>query len=171
MDVALDDVGRRQAEALGQVPYLRDAERVVTSPLTRAVETARALGPPVTVDERWVEIDYGVYDGADVDGVPELFAKWGADLSFTPERGESLAAVGSRVRQACEALRSEAEDHDVVVVTHVSPIKSAVAWALGVGDEILWRMFVDLASVSLIGCGRGSPTLRGFNDISHRPSY
>ncbi len=170
LDVPLDELGRRQAEALGRVPFLREAERVVTSPLIRTVETAEALGPPVSVDERWVEIDYGVHDGADVDGVPELFAKWGADLSFAPEGGESLAAVGSRVRQACDDLWSEAGEHDVVVVTHVSPIKAAVAWALGADDEILWRMFVDPASISLIGCGRGSPILKGFNDTSHRPS-
>ena len=49
-----------------------------------------------------------------------------------PGGGESLAAVGSRVRQACDDLWSEAGEHDVVVVTHVSPIKAAVAWALGV---------------------------------------
>jgi broad specificity phosphatase PhoE len=170
LDIPLDELGRRQAGALGRVPFLREAERVVTSPLIRTVETAEALGPPVTVDERWVEIDYGVHDGADVDGVPELFAQWAADLSFSPEGGESLAAVGCRVRQAGEDLSSEAADHDVVVVTHVSPLKAAVAWALGVGDEILWRMFVDLASVSVIGCGRGLPTLRVFNDTSHRPS-
>jgi broad specificity phosphatase PhoE len=170
LDVPLDDVGRRQAEALGRTPFLRDAERVVTSPLMRAVETAEALGPPVTVDDRWVEIDYGRHDGAAVDGVPELFEKWGADLAYTPEGGESLAAVGKRVREACEDLRAEAAAHDVVVVTHVSPIKAAVAWALGVSDEILWRTFVDVASVSLIGYGPRTPTLRGFNDISHRPS-
>ena len=43
---------------------LRHASRVVSSPLRRARDTAAALGPPVTVDERWTEIDYGVYDGA-----------------------------------------------------------------------------------------------------------
>ena len=70
LDVPLDELGRRQAEALGRVPFLREAARVVSSPLSRAVETAAALGPPVSVDERWVEIDYGIYDGAASDGVP-----------------------------------------------------------------------------------------------------
>jgi broad specificity phosphatase PhoE len=75
-----------------------------------------------------------------------------------------------RVRDACEDLWPEAAEQDIVVVTHVSPLKAAVAWALGVGDEISWRMFVDVASVSLIGSGRSGPSLRTFNETHHRPS-
>ncbi len=76
----------------------------------------------------------------------------------------------ARVRQACDELWPEAVDDDIVVVTHVSPIKAAVAWALGVGDETSWRMFVDLASVSRIGVGRSGPSLRTFNETQFRPS-
>ena len=175
LDVPLDQLGRRQAEALGRAEFLRGAARVVSSPLDRARETAAALGPPVTVDDRWTEIDYGVYDGMEVDAAPELWRQWGRDLGFAPEGGESLASVGTRVREACEDLWPEAAEHDVVVVSHVSPIKAAVAWALGVGDETSWRMFVDVASVTCIGAGRPrggkpGPALRTFNETQHRPS-
>ncbi len=180
MDVPLDELGRRQAEALGQLDLLRHATRVVSSPLSRARDTAAALGPPVTLDDRWAEIDYGVYDGMALDAVPDLWRQWGRDLGFVPEGGESLASVGSRVRAACEDLWAEAVAADVVVVSHVSPIKAAVAWALGVGDETSWRMFVDVASLACIGPGRPSsappgselplPSLRTFNDTQHRPS-
>jgi broad specificity phosphatase PhoE len=170
LDVPLDDLGRRQAAALGRVPALHGALRVITSPLTRARDTAAALGPPVTVDERWAEIDYGIYDGLELEAAADLWRGWGTDLAFTPEGGESLAGVGARVREACEDLWPEAAEHDIVVVTHVSPLKAAVAWALGVGDEISWRMFVDVASVSLIGSGRSGPSLRTFNETHHRPS-
>lgn len=175
LDVPLDSLGRRQAEALGRLPLLHHAARVVTSPLERAVDTAAALGPPVTVDERWTEIDYGRYDGKPLEAVPELWQHWGQDVDFIPGGGESLAAVGARVREACAELWEEAAAHDVVVVTHVSPIKAAVAWALRVGDQIAWRMFIDVASVSTIGPARkdGSgatpPLLRTFNETHHRP--
>ncbi len=134
-----------------------------------------ALGPPVTVDDRWTELDYGIYDGQGVDAAPELWREWSRDLGFVPEGGESLAAMGARVRAACDDLWPDATDEDVVVVTHVSPIKAAVAWALGVGDETSWRMFVDVASVTCIGPGRSTqagptPSLRSFNDTQHRPS-
>jgi probable phosphoglycerate mutase len=175
LDVPLDELGRRQAQALGDVRLLRDATRVVSSPLVRARETAASLGPPVTIDERWTEIDYGIYDGRAVDAAAELWWQWGRDISFTPDGGESLSTLGSRVRQACEELWPEATEQDVVVVTHVSPIKAAVAWTLGVGDETSWRMFVDLASVTCITTGRPqngwpAPVLHTFNETQYRPS-
>lgn len=170
LDVELDELGRRQAQALGEVPFLRHASRVITSPLSRAVETAKALGPPVTVDPLWTEIDYGAYDGLPLQDTDELWQEWGHNLDFAPEGGESIASVGKRVRRACDALWGEATATDVVVVTHVSPLKAALAWALGVGDEICWRMFVDVASVSRIGRGGAGPSLQSFNETHYRPS-
>jgi broad specificity phosphatase PhoE len=170
LDVPLDDLGRRQAAALGDVPALHGALRVISSPLARARDTAAALGPPVTVDERWAEIDYGIYDGMELEAAADLWRGWGTDLAYTPEGGESLADLGVRVRDACDDLWPEASEHDIVVVTHVSPLKAAVAWVLGVGDDISWRMFVDVASVSVVGTGRSGPSLRTFNETHHRPS-
>lgn len=171
MDVPLDEVGERQARALSEVPALGRANRVVSSPLKRALDTAAALGPPVAVDERWAEIDYGIYDGMELPSAAALWEGWGRDLGYRPEGGESLADLGRRVREACEALWQEACDADVVVVSHVSPIKAAVAWALGVGDEICWRTFLDTASITVVGPGRsGKPTLRSFNETAHRPA-
>lgn len=170
IDVPLDELGCRQAAALGRVPELRQADRVISSPLTRARETAAALGRPVSIDERWTEIDYGIYDGRPLEEATELFRMWGEDLAAVPDGGESLVALGERVRVACSELWEEAQEHDVVVVTHVSPIKAAVAWALGVGDETSWRMFVDVASLHRIGAARNGPSLRSFNETHHRPS-
>jgi len=54
-----------------------------------------------------------------------------------------------------------------VVVSHVSPIKAGVAWALEVGAEVAWRMFVGLASVTRIEIGRHGPLLVSFNERHH----
>lgn len=170
MDVPLDEVGVRQAAALGAVPVLAGASRVVSSPLARARDTAALIGPPVTLDDAWLEIDYGVFDGRPLGEAAELWAGWDADLEFRPPQGESIADMGRRVRAACDSLWAEAEDTDLVVVSHVSPIKAAMAWALGVGDEICWRTFLDTASITAVGPGRRGPTLRSFNETGHRPS-
>lgn len=171
LDVPLDPLGERQAAALGTVTQLREAARVVTSPLGRARRTAEALGPPVTVDERWIEVDYGIYDGLELSSVPaELWESWRADLSWVPEGGESLTSVALRVGSALDQLWEEALESDVVVVSHVSPIKAAMAWALGGPDELVWRMFVEVASVSRIAAGPHGPSLRSFNEVHHRPS-
>lgn len=165
-DAALTEVGRQQAQAIAGV--LTGAARVVTSPLRRARETADALGCPVTVDDRWIELDYGDLDGRPLSDVPaDVWARWRSDVAWTPPGGESLVHLGERVRDACAELAQEAAAHDVVVVSHVSPIKAAVAWALGVGDEITWRMFLGVASITRIGVRNGVPSLLSFNEGSH----
>ncbi|HEY7069821.1 MAG TPA: histidine phosphatase family protein, partial [Acidimicrobiales bacterium] len=118
--------------------------------------------------ERWIELDYGELDGVPFADLPaELWAAWRADIEWCPPGGESLAALGRRVRAAADALVADARDRDVVVVSHVSPIKAAVAWALGVGDEITWRMWVAPASITRIGCSGPAPSLRSFNELAH----
>lgn len=169
LDPPLDEVGERQAAALAASAALAGVARVVTSPLTRALRTAEALGAPVEVDGRWTEIDYGVYDGLPLGEVPpEVWASWKADPEWTPDGGESLAAVGRRVRDACEDLWAEAADRDVAVFTHVSPIKAALGWALGlsVAEAAAARTFVEVASIHRIGPG---PALHSFNELP-RPS-
>ncbi len=162
-DPPLTAQGRRQAELLAR--HLPRPARVVSSPLARARETAGAFGPPVEVDDRWVEMDYGGLDGRPAASVPDdVWQRWRADLHFVPAGGESLAAVGSRVREACGDLAAEAGSSDIVVVSHVSPIKAAVAWALGVGDEVAWRMFLRDAGVCRIATGPPAPTLLSFSE-------
>ena len=167
-DPPLTELGRRQADTLAAA--VGAVDRVVSSPLARARETAAVFGAPVDLDERWIELDYGDYDGRPLAEVPaELWATWRTDPSFTPPGGESLAEVGTRVRTACEDLVDEVADRHVVVVSHVSPIKAAVAWALGVGDEVAWRLFLDVASVSRVAIGPAGPVLRTYNDTTHLP--
>ena len=85
-----------------------------------------------------------------------------------PPGGESLRQLGERVSSALEDL-SSAEDPELVtvVVTHVSPIKAAVCWALGVDDLVSWRLWVATASITSIVVGGGLRALHGLNDIAH----
>lgn len=169
-DLVLTDRGREQAAALS--PVLSGVTRLVSSPLSRARETAEALGlgVPVEVDERWIEMDYGALDATPVDSVPpQTWERWRADPSFRPEGGETLVEVGLRVRAACEELFSvegsgARGEGDVVVVSHVSPIKAAVCWALGLPDSGAWRLQLGTASATRIGWVADGPALLGFNE-------
>jgi broad specificity phosphatase PhoE len=168
LDPPLDDLGRRQAAALAAVAA--SATKVVCSPLARARATAALLRPDLeaVVDERWIELDYGVIDGTPLRDVPtSLWADWRSDPAYAPPGGESLRDLGVRVRAACEALADEARDHDVVVVTHVSPVKAAAAWAMGVGDEVAWRLYVAPASVTRIAVSDRGVALHSFNEVAH----
>jgi broad specificity phosphatase PhoE len=163
-DPSLSETGRQQAAALARI-VPRDA-LVVSSPLRRARETAEAFGRPVVVDQRWIELDYGTIDGCRPDEVgDDVWRRWRADPSFVPAGGESLNALGKRVRDACDELADEAAQGDVVVVTHVSPIKAAIAWALDVGDDIAWRMFVRDGSIARIRVDRAGRALLSFNEM------
>jgi broad specificity phosphatase PhoE len=162
-DPPLSELGRRQAQALAAM--VPSEARIVASPLARTVETAAAFGRAVDVDERWIELDYGTLDGSRVGDVPaEVWQAWRSDVHFVPGGGESLAALGLRVRAACEDLLDEARDRDVIVVSHVSPIKAALAWTLGAGDESSWHMFVRVASIARVGIGPWGPSLHTFNE-------
>jgi broad specificity phosphatase PhoE len=165
VDLPLSELGRQQAAALASVVPV--GARIVASPLRRARETAEALGGDVEVDDRWIELDYGEFDGRPIGDVPaETWAAWRADPHFVPPGGESLAMLGIRVRGACEELLDEARRRDVIVVSHVSPIKAAIAWALGVGDEVAWRLFLQVASISRIAMGPQGPSLHTFNETA-----
>src|SRR6056297_106394 len=129
LDQDLDDHGRAQAVAVaGLVRSWGDVDAVVSSPLNRARQTAAAFELPFETDERWLELSYGEYEGAPHTQVPsEVWQRWRDDAHFTPAGGESLAALDERVRAACVDLVERAADENVVVVSHVSPMKSAVA--------------------------------------------
>lgn len=165
-DPPLDDLGVRQARAVAVA--IGHVDRIVSSPLQRAQQTAGEFGLDVELDDRWIELDYGEFDGRPVAEVPSgTLAAWRNDLDWAPPGGESYRRLGERVRSACDDLLDEAATRDIVVVTHVSPVKAAMAWALGVGDEVAWRCFVATAAVMAIGTGSGRPSLRGFNDTGH----
>jgi broad specificity phosphatase PhoE len=168
-DVALTDLGRAQAAALcAAVRRSARVSLVIASPLNRARETAARFDVPVEVDERWIEIDYGGYEGRRFADVPaSMWESWRADPDFVPDGGESLAACGRRIASACEELRGRAAANDVVVVTHVSPIKAGVAWAIGAGAEIVWRMHCDLASITRIAVAGPTPVLHSYNEVGH----
>ena len=168
LDTPLTELGVAQAKAMAaSLADLGEPAAVISSPLQRARDTAAAIGLPVVVDQRWVELDYGPYDGQLLSDVPaEMWARWRSDASYAPPGGESLAALGRRVREACEELLGD-PDRLSVVVSHVSPIKAAVAWALGVGDEVAWRMFLAPASITMIGHGAAGPSLYAFNVTAH----
>jgi broad specificity phosphatase PhoE len=167
-DPVLDDVGRLQAAALAAV--VTSPARVISSPLQRCRATAAVFGVPVEIDERWVELDYGEWDQQPLGALPTgSWERWRADLHFRPPGGETLFELGARVRAACAELSADAIEGDVVVVTHVSPLKAALAWALGVGDEISWRLHVTPASVSRVGIRPHGPVLLSFNETSHLP--
>ena len=163
IDEPLDDVGRKQAALVAE--HVGPVDVLISSPLRRATETAEAFGIPFETDERWIELSYGIFEGVAVADTPsEAWDRWQENVDYVPSGGESLAQLDLRVRAACEELSRPAADADVAVVTHVSPIKSAVAWALGATIAISWRSHLSPASICRIEMRRQWPVLTAFNE-------
>lgn len=168
-DHPLDDVGVVQAARVAEaVRRTHDVARVLSSPLVRAQQTAAAISDDVIVDDRFIELDYGEFDGVAIEDVPtETWKKWREDPHFRPPGGESLVELDGRVHPALDSLSDEARHHDIVIVSHVSPIKSAAVWALGAEASLTWKLSLDRASITRIAIGSRGPTLVGFNDVAH----
>ena len=167
-DVELNARGMAQADALAGV--LPRADVVVSSPLRRARQTAAALSASVEIDDRWIELDYGPLDRRPVGHVPtELSERWRRDADFAPAGVETLSALSARVHEACDDLMLRAQASVVVVVTHVSPIKAALAWALGVSPSVADRLFVEDAGVSRIDIDGDRRVVRWFNRFGAQP--
>lgn len=171
VDAPLTELGRAQVERLGSLIAPDNPVLVVTSPLTRARATADAIAgagglDTVSVDERLVELHYGDWDGQRISELPDGgFGRWRSDITFAPPGGESIPAMRARVVPCIEELL--AYDGTVVAVSHVSPIKAALTWALGVGDEVSWRFHLGVASVSRLALRGDTPVVLSFNETAH----
>lgn len=155
---ALTELGRQQADAAARYLAQRGGiSAVITSPLQRCYDTAttaaKALGLDVTVDDDLIETDFGAWEGLTFSEAaerdPELHRRWLRDTSTQPPGGESFDHVNERVCRARDRIVAEYGGTTVLVVTHVTPIKMLLRQALDAGSGILYRLHLDLASLSI----------------------
>ena len=166
IDNPLNDIGvqqaKRAAEAIGPV------DKIISSPLQRAIQTAEAFNQEIETDENWIELDYGEWDGAHLSTISkETWSEWKSNPSFKPPKGESLERLGARVKSSRENVQRNSKQH-LLIVTHVSPIKAAVAWTLGVDDSVGWRTRLDTASFTQIQIDASTPVLLKFNHTAEK---
>ena len=175
-DVPLTDLGVQQAAAAAKRLASAGLDVIVTSPLLRAVQTAEevaaATGVPVVTDDGFREADFGAWEGLTFAEVQERWpaemAAWLADPEVAPPGGESLAGVNERVTAALRRVLAARERQTVLVVSHVTPIKTLVAAALLAPPAALYRMHLDVAALSRIDWYADGPAvLRSFNDTGH----
>lgn len=175
-DPPLTDLGRAQARRLRA--YLGNVRDVWTSPLQRAVTTARLCVPDLEpqVVASFIEVDYGSLDGQSLASITD--EQW-RDFEGTHERplldGESLNEVDARVHARLDALLEDPasalhrDDEHLAIVSHVSPIKSAITWALGAPAAAAWRLRIDNGSMTFIATRRSTPALIRMNVVPGSP--
>jgi ribonuclease H / adenosylcobalamin/alpha-ribazole phosphatase len=178
-DVPLTEVGVKQAAAAGQRLASAGITAIVTSPLRRAVRTAEevaaATGAPVEAGEGFREADFGAWDGLTFAEVrerwPAELTAWLADPAVAPPGGESFLDVSARVSGALRRVLAGHPGQTVLIVSHVTPIKTLVAAALLAPPPALYRMHLDVAALCQVDWYADGPAvLRSFNDTGHLPT-
>jgi probable phosphoglycerate mutase len=175
-DVPLTEVGVGQAAAAAKRLASAGIGLIVTSPLLRAARTAQEVaevtGAPVLTDEGFRETDFGAWEGLTFAEVrqrwPAEMTAWLADPAVPPPGGESLAEVSARVTDALHRVLTGREQQTILIVSHVTPIKTLVAAALLAPPAALYRMHLDVAALCEIDWYADGPAvLRSFNDTGH----
>ncbi|SEF36195.1 probable phosphoglycerate mutase [Amycolatopsis pretoriensis] len=182
-DVPLTELGRSQAAAAAKRLAAMDglvvdgeSVPIISSPLTRTKQTAQAvadaLGGRVETHPGLIETDFGDWEGLTfaeaADRDPELHASWLGDSSVPPPGGESFDVVHRRVRKARDELIAEHGGKTLLLVSHVTPIKTLLRMGLDAGPQLLFRLHLDLASLSIVEFyPDGNASVRLVNDTSH----
>ncbi|WP_405873407.1 bifunctional RNase H/acid phosphatase [Streptomyces sp. NBC_00005] len=175
---SLSEVGRDQAERAGAALARRGTiQAIVASPLARTRETAGIvaahLGLEVSVEDGLRETDFGAWEGltfAEVrEQYPDDLNTWLGNPEAQPTGGgESFAATATRIAATRDKLVAAYAGRTVLLVTHVTPIKTFVQLALGAPTESLFRMELSAASLSAVAYyADGNASVRLFNDTSH----
>lgn len=176
-DPELTEVGVTQAEQtarrLAATPHL---SAVVSSPLRRCLGTAERVaetaGVPLVVDTDFIETDFGSWEGLTfaeaAERDPDVHSRWLGDTAVAPPGGESFAIVRARVERGLRRIVEERPGGVVAVVSHVTPIKLAIRAGLNANEDMLFRLHLDLASVSEVRFYSDGPTsVHLVNDTSH----
>ena len=176
LDVPLNETGRAQAEHLADALAGEPISHVYSSPLSRALETARAVaarhGIEPVVDRAFDNIDLGTWQGRRKSEVrreePELWRMWTTD----PDRlaipgGETIAEVRERAHARAREL---VRDHDgcrIAIVSHRSVAKLLGGALLGLEAGYFWNLYLDNAAYSLFRHNDDRFTLVRWNEACH----
>ena len=148
-DFALNEAGIAQAREVAEKLRGVRFDRVCSSPLRRAIQTAELLAPgaEIVIDERLIEMDYGPYEGADLHNLPPEILTFFSDFVHNPAPAgmEQLAAVVERVGAFLEELRGSGEN--ILISTHAIAMKGILEYLTPESHGAYWSKFIGNCAV------------------------
>jgi probable phosphoglycerate mutase len=156
--VNLTEVGIQQAEQAGKMLEPLNISAIYSSPIDRALQTAEIVGKQcdleISIDDRLIELDMGKFTKMPYD---EIFAKHGnVFLKFyegseeVSENGvETFTKVQKRVLDMVDFIINKHKNENVVLVTHMDPIKAMIGKVLKLRPEILFELIIANASLNI----------------------
>ena len=180
-DVPLSEAGRQQARWLALRMKSIPVEALYSSPLRRALDTARMVGEAIghepIVDDRLRELSYGEWEGKTFDEVeradPPAYLAWVADPgSLAPPGGESGEQLVERVAPFFDLMASRHGRGHVAVVCHKTVGRLLACHILGAPlADYRRRVIIDNVSLSIFETGEEGWRVAALNDTSHlRPT-
>jgi len=175
-DILLSEKGRKEALALANALCREPIQFLYSSPLQRALETAKPLaeklGLEIKILDGMIDLDFGGWEGRSVKEVeekdPDLFRVWAEH----PEKvifpkGESLKIAKERAMAELGKVAEAHPDQCGVVVSHRVICKLAVLAAMGAGESGFWRVQQDLACYNLLEWTGKNWMVRLVNETGH----
>lgn len=156
--VPLTETGIKQANDIGQFLKSLDISHIYSSPIERAHRTAEIVGEYTgiapTLDERLLELEMGKFSGMPYD---EIFQKHGnvflkfyqGDPTIAENGVETFASVKRRVLDMVDHVKAEHGKQNVLLVTHMDPIKAMISNVLSLNPRSLFELIVANASLTI----------------------
>jgi broad specificity phosphatase PhoE len=164
-DVPLTDAGELQAVELGQLLTGVEPDRVLSSPLRRALDTARLAGFEDQVEQvdALREFDYGEYEGLTSDQIRASRPDWDLFRDGCPG-GETPEQVAARVKPLLDEIVTAGQR--VILFGHGHCLRILAATYLGLAPSTARHLFLDTASLSLLGSEHSWPAVRHWNQVA-----
>jgi broad specificity phosphatase PhoE len=161
-DIPLTDTGREQAGFL--LPIFDDVKfaRILSSPLQRALETAKLAGlsSSVELDEELLEWDYGDYEGLTTKQIRERVSDWSIWTHLCPN-GETIDQVSERADRVVARLRSIAGN--VAIFSHGHLLRILVSRWIGLSADHGSRFLLGTSTLSILGYENECPVIKTWN--------
>lgn len=165
MDIPLSVEGIEEAKNLSKALDVRKFARIYSSPLMRAIQTARLLGFTPEIDTRLCEMNFGIFEGLTyqdiVNKYPSETEKWSNDyLNYRIPKGESLMDVYNRVSEFLSEIPEEKDPF--VIITHEGVIKCALCFILG-NPEYFYRFKAVYCRFTQVAINNGYGYIKSIN--------
>jgi len=170
--VPLTDTGIKQAELTAQLLEHMNISAIYSSPIQRAKHTAEIIGKhnsiDVTIDERLIELDMGKFTGMPYDEIfnshGNVFMKfYNGELEIAHNGVETFTQVKKRILSLVDYIIEKHPDENVVLVTHMDPIKAMLSTIVDLSPVNLFELIIANASLNIFGEHKKKFSVLGLN--------
>lgn len=170
--VPLTDVGVQQAQHTAEMLEHMNVSAIYSSPIQRAKDTAEIVGKhnslDVTIDDRLIELDTGKFTGMAYDEIfnnhGNVFMKfYNGEIEIAHNGIETFSEVKKRVLGIVDHVIEKHPDENVVLVTHMDPIKAMLSTIVDLSPANLFELIIANASLNLFREKDGRFSISGLN--------